>query len=176
MNKMEEKLINSRIVFVNGEINDELANNVVASLLYLDSINNEDISLYINSPGGIVNQGFAIIDTMNLIKSDVRTYCLGQAFSMASIILACGKKGKRYILPNAEVMIHQPSGGAYGKSDDVLIRTNCLTKCKEKLVNVLSKTTKKTKKEIIKYFNSDYYMDSNMAKEFGIVDKIIKSN
>ena len=174
---MEEKLLESRIVFVNGEINDELANRVVANLLYLDSISNEDISLYINSPGGYVNQGFAIIDTMNYINSDVRTYCVGNAYSMASIILSCGKKGKRYSLLNSEIMIHQPSGGAYGKSDDVLIKTNCLTKCKNKLINVLVKNTKKKKSDIIRYLNNDYYMEADEALEFGIIDKVIsKSN
>ena len=163
----------NRIVFINGEINEELANRVISSLLYLDSISNEDISLYINSPGGLVTQGFAIIDTMNYIRSNVRTYCLGQAASMAAIILSCGTKGKRYILPNSEVMIHQPSGGAYGKSDDVLIRCNQLTKCKERLVNILTVTTKKNKREITKYLNNDYYMGATESIEFGIVDKIV---
>ena len=170
---MEEKLLENRIVFINGEINDELANRVISILLYLDSINNNDISLYINSPGGLVTQGLAIIDTMNYIKSNVRTYCLGQAASMAAIILACGTKGKRYILTNSEVMIHQPSGGAYGKSDDVLIRSNVLSKCKDKLINILTVTTKKNKREITKYLNNDYYMGAKEAIEFGIVDKIV---
>ncbi len=174
---MEEKLLENRIVFINGEINDELTYRVISTLLYLDSINNDDISLYINSPGGYVTQGLAIIDTMNFIKSNIRTYCVGQAASMAAIILACGSKGKRYILPNSEIMIHQPSGGAYGKSDDVLIKCNVLTKCKERLINILTVTTKKNKREITKYLNNDYYMGATEAIEFGIVDKIIlKSN
>ena len=174
---MEDKLLENRIIFINGEINDELSSRVISNLLYLDSISHDDISLYINSPGGYVNQGMAIIDTMNYIKSDVKTYSLGQSFSMASIILSCGTKGKRYSLPNSVIMIHQPSGGAYGKSDDVLITTNTLTKCKDKLINILVKQTKKNKKEITSYMNNDYYMDANDALSFGIIDKIIsKSN
>ncbi len=174
---MEDKLLENRIIFINGEINDELSSKVISNLLYLDSISHDDISLYINSPGGYVNQGMAIIDTMNYIKSDIKTYSLGQSFSMASIILSCGTKGKRYTLPNSIIMIHQPSGGAYGKSDDVLITTNNLTKCKDKLINILVKQTKKNKKEITSYMNNDYYMDASDALSFGIVDKIIsKSN
>ena len=170
---IEDKLLESRIIFINGEIKEETAYDVVSKLLYLDSINHDDISLYINSPGGYVNQGFAIIDTMNIVKSDIGTYCIGSACSMGSIILSCGKKGKRYVLPNAEIMIHQPSGGAYGKSDDILISSNNLVKCKNKLIDILAKNTNKNKKEINKYFNNDYYMNAKEALEFGIVDKIL---
>ena len=173
---MEDSLLKNRIVFVNGEINGNTAYQVISQLLYLDSIGKEDISLYVNSPGGEVNQGLAIIDTMNLIKSDVATYCIGEACSMGAIILSAGTKGKRYALPNAEVMIHQPIGGARGKSDDVLIHSTCLVKCKDKLVEILSHNTKKSKKEILKYFTNDYFMNSNEALEFGIVDKVFKSN
>jgi len=173
---MEDSLLNNRIVFLNGEVNGESAYHVVSQLLYLDSISHEDISLYINSPGGEVNQGFAIIDTMNIIKSDVATYCLGEACSMGAVILSCGAKGKRYALENAEIMIHQPSGGARGKSDDVAVHSNCLMKCKDKLIHVLAKNTKKSKREINKYFLHDYYMESSEAKEFGIIDNIFKSD
>ena len=172
---MEDSLLNNRIIFLYGEVNGEIAYRVVSQLLYLDSINHDDISLYINSPGGEVNQGFAIIDTMNLIKSDVATYCLGEACSMGAIILSCGAKGKRYALENAEIMIHQPSGGARGKSDDVVIHSNCLVKCKDKLVSILAKNTKKSKREINQYFLHDYFMESNEAKAFGIIDKVFKS-
>ena len=173
---IEDKLLDNRILFLNGEVNDQTSYDIISKLLYLDSINHEDISIYINSPGGEVNQGFAIIDTMNLIQSDVATYCVGHACSMGAIILACGKKGKRYILENAEVMIHQPSGGARGKSDDVEVLSNCLVKCKDKLIQILADRTRKSKKEITQYFYHDYYMDSDEAKSFGIVDVIIKSN
>ena len=171
---IEDSLLNNRIIFLNGEVNKETAYNVITKLLYLDSISHDDIHLYINSPGGEVNQGFAIIDTMNLIKSDIATYCLGEACSMGAIILSCGTKGKRYALENAEIMIHQPSGGARGKSDDIVIHSNCLVKCKDKLIKVLAKNTKKTKREINKFFLHDYFMQSNEAKDFGIIDKILK--
>ena len=170
---IDEKLLENRILFLNGEVNEESAYQVISKLLYLDSINHEDISLYINSPGGGVNQGFAIIDTMNLIQSDVATYCVGEACSMGAIILACGKKGKRFILENAEVMIHQPSGGARGKSDDILIHSNCLVKCKDKLIQILADHTKKKKKDILGCFSNDYFMDSQEALNFGIVDKVL---
>ena len=173
---MEDSLLNNRIIFLNGEINEESAYQVIAKLLYLDSLGKEDISLYVNSLGGSVNQGLAIIDTMGLIKSDVATYCVGEACSMGAIILSAGTKGKRYSLPNAEIMIHQPSGGARGKSDDVVIHSTCLVKCKDKLIEILAKNTKKSKKEIQKYFINDYFMNSQEALEFGIVDKVFKSN
>ena len=169
---IEDKLLENRIVFLNGEVNEESAYQVITKLLYLDSIEHEDIFLYINSLGGEVNQGLAIIDTMNLIKSDVSTICMGEACSMGAVILACGTKGKRGSLKNSEIMIHQPSGGAKGKSDDVFIHSNCLVKCKDKLIQILAKNTKKTKKEITKYFDHDYFMESEEALEFGIIDKI----
>ena len=173
INMIEDKLLENRIIIINGSIKEETTKDVVSKLLYLDSINNDDISIYINSPGGYVTDGFAIIDTMNIVRSDIRTYCIGSACSMAAVILSCGKKGKRYVLTNAEVMIHQPSGGAYGKSDDILISSNNLVKCKNKLIDILSKNTKKSKTDINKYFNNDYYMDSKEAVEFGIVDFIL---
>lgn len=167
---MDEKLLDNRIIFLNGEVNEESAYNIISKLLYLDSISNDDISLYIDSPGGSVTQGLAIIDTMNLIKSDVATYCVGEAFSMGAIILSCGKKGKRYCLPNGEIMIHQPSGSAYGKADEILISSNRINKTKEKLINILVKNTKKNKKQISKCFNQDYFFDVKEALDFGIID------
>ena len=170
------RLLKNRIILLSGEINDDTANIIIAELLYLDSLNNNDIQLYINSPGGSITSGMAIYDTMNFIKSDVSTTCVGMAASMAAFLLSCGAKGKRYALENAEIMIHQPSGGARGKSDDVEIHSNCLIKCKDKLAQVLAKNTKKSKREIQKYFLHDYFMASEEAKEFGIIDKIFKSN
>ncbi len=173
MYMIEDSLLNNRIIFLNGEINAELAYLIISKLLYLDSVNHDEISLYINSPGGEVNQGFAIIDTMNLIQSPVATFCVGEACSMGAVILSSGDKGKRYSLSNAEIMIHQPSGGARGKSDDVLVHSNCLVKCKDKLIHVLANNTKKSKKEISKLFQTDYYMDSREALKFGIIDIIL---
>lgn len=170
---MEERLLDNRIIFIKGEINEEVANEVIARLLYLDSIDNDDISLYINSPGGSVNDGLAIIDTMRIIKSDVRTYCVGSSFSMAAVILSCGAKNKRYCLKNSEVMIHSPSGSAYGKSDEVCLRSERLNKTKEQLIEIIANNSNKTKKEINKLFIKDYFMNSKEALEFGLIDKIL---
>ena len=173
---VNEELLKNRIVFLQGEINDELAHEVITKLLYLDSVNHEEISLYINSPGGSVIQGFAIIDCMHIIKSKVATYCIGSAYSMASIILSCGSKGKRYILENSEVMIHAPSGYMGGKSDEVVLSAKRLDKFKHKLIDTLVANSTKTKKQITKYFNIDFFMDANETYEFGLVDKILKSS
>lgn len=170
---MEEKLLENRIIFLNGEIKEDNSNEVISKLLYLDSINNDDISLYINSHGGSVNDGLAIIDTMRIIKSDVKTYCVGSSFSMAAVILSCGAKNKRFCLKNSEVMIHSPSGYAYGKSDDVNVSSNRLNKTKELLIEILSKNSKKNKKEINKCFIQDYFMNSTEALNFGIIDKVL---
>ncbi len=170
---MNDKLLDNRIIFIKGEINEELSNDVISRLLYLDSLNNDDISLYINSPGGSVNDGLAIIDTMRIIKSDVKTYCVGSSFSMAAVILCCGTKNKRFCLKNSEVMIHSPSGMAYGKCDDVDVSSKRLNKCKDVLIDIISKNSKKSKKEINNYFIKDYFMNSKEALEFGIVDNIL---
>ena len=121
-----DSLLKNRIVFLNGEVNDENAYDVITKLLYLDSVGNDDISLYINSPGGSVIQGLAIIDCMNIIKSNVATYCIGSAYSMGAIILSCGSKGKRYALPNSEIMIHSPSGTLAGKAEEVALSSKRL--------------------------------------------------
>ena len=168
------RLLIDRIIILNGEINDNSANIIVAELLYLDSLNNDDISLYINSPGGSITSGMAIYDTMNFIKSDVSTICVGMSASMAAFLLAVGKKGKRYILPNAEVMIHQPLGGAQGQATEIKIAAERILKLKKKLNNILADVTGKDISVINNDTERDYFMDSNEALEYGIVDKILK--
>lgn len=167
------RLLKDRIIILNGEIDDNTANTVVAELLYLDSLNSDEISLYINSPGGSITAGMAIYDTMNFIKSDVSTICVGMAASMAAFILATGKHGKRYILPNAEVMIHQPLGGVQGQATEIKIAAERILKLKNKLNTVLSKVTKKDIDTINNDTERDYFMDSSEALEYGIVDKIL---
>lgn len=168
------RLLKERIIFISGEIDDDLANSVVAQLLYLDSINNNDISIYINSPGGSITSGMAIYDTMNFIKSDVSTICIGIAASMAAFLLSCGKKGKRYILPNSEVMIHQPLGGVNGQATEIKIVAERILKLKNKINNLISINTGKELNIIEVDTERDYYMDSKEALNYGIVDKIIK--
>ena len=146
------RLLKDRIILLSGEIDDNLSNIIVSELLYLDSINHDDISLYINSPGGSITAGMAIMDTMNFIKSDVSTICIGMAASMGAFLLSCGKKGKRYILPNAEVMIHQPLGGVQGQATEIKIVAERILKLKEKLNTILSENTGKSIKEIIDNF------------------------
>ena len=168
--------LKNRIILLSGEIDDNTANVVIAELLYLDSINNDDISLYINSPGGSVSAGMAIFDTMNYIKSDVSTICIGMAASMAAFLLACGKSGKRYCLPNSEVMIHQPLGGVQGQATEIKIVAERIIKLKNKLNQILSEKTNKKLSEIEKDTDRDYYMNSQEALEYGIIDKIITTN
>ncbi len=170
------RIIKNRIILLSGEIDDNTANIVIAELLYLDSINNDDISLYINSPGGSVSAGMAIFDTMNYIKSDVSTICIGMAASMAAFLLACGKSGKRYCLPNSEVMIHQPLGGVQGQATEIKIVAERIIKLKNKLNQILSEKTNKKLSEIEKDTDRDYYMNSQEALEYGIIDKIITTN
>jgi ATP-dependent Clp protease protease subunit len=167
------RLLKDRIIFLSGEINDEMANTIVSELLYLDSINHNDISLYINSPGGSITSGMAIMDTMNFIKSDVSTICVGLAASMAAFLLSCGTKEKRYILPNAEVMIHQPLGGVSGQATEIKIAAERILKLKEKLNQILSKNTNQNLEKIKNDTERDYFMDSYEAKEYGIVDRIL---
>ena len=170
------RILKNRIILLSGEIDDNTANIVIAELLYLDSINNDDISLYINSPGGSVSAGMAIFDTMNYIKSDVSTICIGMAASMAAFLLACGKSGKRYCLPNSEVMIHQPLGGVQGQATEIKIVAERIIKLKDKLNQILSEKTNKKLTEIEKDTDRDYYMNSQEALEYGIIDKIITTN
>ena len=168
------RLLKDRIIILNGEITDNSSNVVVAQLLYLDSLNNDDISLYINSPGGVITAGMAIYDTMNFIKSDVSTICVGMAASMAAFLLSSGENGKRYILPNAEVMIHQPLGGAQGQATEIKIAAERILKLKKKLNKILSDNTGKDIDIIDNDTERDYFMDSDGALNYGIVDKILK--
>ncbi len=168
------RLLKNRIILLTGEIDDLLANTVVAELLYLDSLNHEDISLYINSPGGSVTAGMAIYDTMNFIKSDVSTICLGMAASMAAFLLSSGKKKKRYCLPNSEVMIHQPLGGAKGQATEIKIAAEHILKTKHKLNEILAKNTGKPLKEVEQDTDRDNFMDPRMAKQYGLIDKILE--
>ena len=168
------RLLKDRIIILNGEINDNTANVVVAELLYLDSLNSDDIRLYINSPGGSITAGMAIYDTMNFIKSDVSTICVGMAASMAAFLLSSGEKGKRYILPNAEVMIHQPLGGAQGQATEIKIAAERILKLKKKLNKILSDNTGKDIDTIDNDTERDYFMDSDEALNYGIVDKVLK--
>ncbi len=168
------RLLKDRIIILSGDIDDNLANSIVAQLLYLDSINNDTINLYINSPGGSITSGMAIYDTMNFIKSDVSTICIGMAASMAAFLLSSGKKGKRFCLPNSEVMIHQPLGGAQGQATEIKIAAERILKLKDKLNTILAKNTGKSLKQIERDTERDNFMDSNEAFEYGIVDKILK--
>lgn len=167
------RLLKDRIVFITGEIDDTLANNVIAELLYLDSINNNDINIYINSPGGSVSAGMAIYDTINFLSSDVSTTCLGIAASMAAFLLAAGKKGKRFILPNADVMIHQPLGGAQGQATEIKIASDRIVNLRKRLNKCLSKNTGQSLKKIEKDSERDNYLDAKEAVLYGLVDKII---
>ena len=167
------RLLKNRIILLSGEIDDILANTVVAELLYLDSLSHEDISIYINSPGGNVTSGFAIYDTMNFIKSDVSTICLGMAASMAAFLLSSGKEGKIYALPNSEVMIHKPLGGASGQATEIKIAAEHILKTKKKLNEILAKNTGKSIKQIENDTDRDNYLTANDAKNYGLVDKIL---
>lgn len=167
------RLLKDRIIIINGEIDDNVSNSVVAQLLYLDSLGNDDISLYINSPGGAVHAGFAIYDTMNFIKSDVSTIGMGMCASMAAFLLSSGEKKKRFLLPNAEVMIHQPLGGAKGQATEIQIAAEHILKTKQKLNKILAKNTNKSLKEIENDTERDNYMSAQEALKYGIVDSII---
>lgn len=166
------KLLKDRIIFISGEIDDNLSNSVVAQLLYLDSLNHNDIYLYINSPGGCVTSGLAIYDTMNYVKSDVATICFGIAASMGALLLSSGAKGKRYILPNADVMIHQVLGKSEGQASDIKIATDRILSLKKRLSRILAKNTGKSIKTIESDTDRDNYLSSQQALEYGLVDKI----
>lgn len=168
------RLLKDRIIVLSGEIDDDSANAVVAELLYLDSLNHNDISIYINSPGGSVTAGMAIYDTMNFIESDVSTICLGMSASMAAFLLSSGTKGKRYCLPNSEVMIHQPLGGAQGQATEIKIAAERILKLREKLNQILSKNTGKDLKTVEKDTERDYFLSAKEALDYGIIDKILE--
>lgn len=167
------RLLKDRIVFLSGEIDDNIANLVVSELLYLDSLNHEEICLYINSPGGSVTAGFAIYDTMNFIKSNVRTIVIGMAASMAAFLLTCGNKGMRSALPNAEIMIHQPLGGVQGQATEMKIACERILKLKKKLNQILAKQTGQKISKIEKDTERDYFMSAEEAKKYGLIDCIL---
>lgn len=169
------RLLKERIIFVTGPIEDHMANLIVAQLLFLEAEDpKKDISIYINSPGGSVSAGLGIVDTMNHIKPDVSTVCVGIAASMGSIILSQGTKGKRYALPNAEVMIHQPWGGAQGQASDIEITARHILKTRDRLNKMLAKATNKKLSEIEKDTDRDFFMDAEEAKKYGIIDAVHK--
>ncbi len=168
------RLLKERIVFIGSEITDDLANLVVAQLLFLQSEDaTKDVSVYINSPGGSVTAGLAIYDTMQFLKCDVVTYCVGQAASMGAVLLAAGAKGKRHALPGARIMIHQPWGGAQGTASDIHIQAQEILRLKEHLNGILAKHTGKTVKEIAKDTDRDYFMSAAEAAQYGLVDDVL---
>jgi ATP-dependent Clp protease protease subunit len=168
------RLLKDRVVFVVGPIDDYMANVIVAQLLFLESENpDKDVHLYINSPGGIVTSGLSIYDTMQFIKPDVSTICLGQAASMGSLLLAGGAKGKRYCLPHSRIMIHQPSGGFQGQASDIDIHAREILKIRERLNKIMAKHTGQTVERIERDMERDHFMDSDAAVEYGLVDSVL---
>ncbi len=168
------RLLRERIVFLVGPVNDATANLVVAQLLFLESENPEkDISLYINSPGGSVSAGLSVFDTMNFIKPDVSTLCLGMAASMGSFLLMAGAKGKRFSLPNSKIMIHQPSGGAQGQATDIEITAREIIKTREQLNRLYAERTGQTYEKISADMERDFYMSADEAKTYGLIDKVV---
>ena len=167
------RLLQDRIVFLTGEINDLSANIIISQLLYLDSLSSEEIYLYINSPGGSVSSGMAIYDTMNYIKSDVKTIVIGMAASMGAFLLSSGTKGKRCALLNSEIMIHQPLGGAQGQATEIQIAAERIIKLKKKLNALLAGQTGKSIKTITKDTERDFYMSASMALDYGLIDVIL---
>ena len=168
------RLLKDRIVFVGGEIGDEMANAIVAQLLFLQAEDaTKEISMYINSPGGSVTAGLAILDTMRMVMCPVATYCVGQAASMGAILLSAGEKGKRHALPNARIMIHQPWGGAQGKASDIEITAKEILRLKEILNSILADASGKTVMEVTKDTDRDHFMSAEEAKKWGIVDKVL---
>ena len=170
------RLLKERIIFLGTGIDDYVASLIIAQLLFLEAEDSEkDIYMYINSPGGVVTSGFGILDTMNYIKPDVCTICMGQAASMAAVLLSAGTKGKRSALENSRVMIHQPMGGVQGQASDIEIHTKEILYLREKLNNILSKNTGQTKKKIEADTNRDNFLSSEMALKYGLIDEIVKS-
>ena len=169
------RLLKDRIIMLGSPIDDAVASLVTAQLLFLQAEDPEkDISMYINSPGGVVTAGLAIYDTMQYIKCDVATYCIGQACSMGAVLLAAGAKGKRYALPNARVMIHQPSGGAEGKASDILISAEEIRKCRASLNEILARHTGKDIATVERDTDRDFFLSADEAKEYGLVDNVLR--
>jgi ATP-dependent Clp protease protease subunit len=168
------RLLKDRIIFLGTEVDDAVANSVIAQLLFLEADDPEkDINLYINSPGGVVTSGLAIFDTMNYIKSDISTICLGQASSMGAFLLAAGTKGKRAALPNARIMIHQPSGGARGQATDIEIQAQEISKSKRHLAQILSECTGQQIERVMQDCERDYFMSAAEAMKYGIIDEVL---
>lgn len=169
------RLLKDRIIFLTGEINDQMADLVVAQLLFLESEDpDKDIQIYINSPGGSVSAGFAIYDTMQYIKPHVSTICVGLAASMGAFLLLAGEKGKRYALPNADIMIHQPLGGTQGQAADIQIHAEKILKTRDQLNKIIAERTGQTLKKVKKDTDRDYYMSAEEAKAYGIIDDVIE--
>ncbi|MGL5191576.1 MAG: ATP-dependent Clp endopeptidase proteolytic subunit ClpP, partial [Cetobacterium sp.] len=167
------RLLKDRIIFLGSEIDDQIANAIVAQLLFLEAEDpNKDIIMYINSPGGVITSGMAIYDTMNYIKPDVQTVCIGQAASMGALLLSAGAKGKRYSLENSRIMIHQPLGGAKGQATDIEIQAKEILRMKDLTSKILSKNTNKSVDEIISATERDNFMSAEEAKEFGLIDHV----
>ncbi len=170
------RLLKERIIFLSGEVNDHVSSLICAQLLFLESENpDKDISFYINSPGGVVTSGMAMFDTMNYIKCDISTVCIGQACSMGSFLLAAGAKGKRYALPQARIMIHQPLGGAQGQASDIEIQANEILRMKKTLTELMADFTGKKFAEVEKHMDRDHFMSAKEAKSFGIVDDVVEN-
>ena len=168
------RLLKDRIIMLSGEVNDAVASSIVAQLLFLEAQDpDKDIYFYINSPGGVITSGLSIFDTMNYIKSDIVTICIGQAASMGAFLLASGTKGKRYALPNARIMIHQPSGGAQGQSTDIQIQAKEIQRLKDTLNEILAEKTGKKIKAVEKDTERDYFMSSKEAVAYGLIDKVL---
>ncbi|MGB7842773.1 MAG: ATP-dependent Clp protease proteolytic subunit [Salinimicrobium sp.] len=174
--KIDNTLLNSRKIFLWGQVDEKSARHLVERMLYLDSISDEEIQLYISSPGGYVTSGFAIYDTMLSLNSPVSTICTGLAASMASIILSAGAKGRRFVQPHAKVMIHQPSGGAQGQASNIEIQAAEILKIKDLSAKILAKNCDQDYNRVLKDFNRDYWMDASESIEYGIVDQIIEKH
>ncbi len=168
------RLLKDRIIMLSGEVNDQVASSIVAQLLFLEAQDpDKDIYFYINSPGGVITSGLSMFDTMNYIKPDIVTICIGQAASMGAFLLASGTKGKRYALPHARIMIHQPSGGAQGQSTDIQIQAQEIQRLKDTLNEILAEKTGKTAKKIEKDTERDNFMSAKEAVEYGLIDKVL---
>ena len=171
------RLLRERIIFLGSEINDEVANSIVAQLLLLDSENNEkDIMLYINSPGGVITSGMAIYDTMNIIKSDVCTICLGDSASMGAFLLCSGAKGNRMALPKARIMIHQPLGGAQGQATDIELEAKEILRMKDMLISIMAENSGQPYDKVKEDCERDHFLSAYEAKEYGLIDKVIEKN
>ncbi len=168
------RLLKDNIIFLGTAIDDSVANAIVAQMLFLESEDpDKDIQIYINSPGGSVTAGLAIYDTMQFVKNDIVTYCIGQAASMGAHLLAAGTKGKRFALPSARIMIHQPSGGAQGQASDIEITFKEIQRLKDNLANALAKHTGQPLKKIVKDMDRDYFMSADEAQEYGLIDRVL---